>query len=75
MPGSIIPDQYKNIYNVMAHYDGTAEEILAAFPDAEFDTVQMIVAGAGTGGTVTGIGMKMRELAPHIKIHTGQLSC
>lgn len=41
----------------MAHYDETAEEILHQ-TDNKLD---MIVLGAGTGGTLTGIGRKIRE--------------
>lgn len=44
----------------MAHYDGTADEILN---DLE-GSVDMIVMGAGTGGTVAGVGRKIKEKCP-----------
>jgi cystathionine beta-synthase len=56
--------QYGNPYNPIAHYDTTAEEIL----DALDGKVDMLVAGAGTGGTLTGIAMKLKERCPSVKI-------
>jgi cystathionine beta-synthase len=57
-------DQYSNIYNPLAHYDGTAEEILKATGGK----VDMFVAGAGTGGTIAGVGKKLKEKIPGVKI-------
>ena len=57
-------DQYTNAYNPVAHYDTTSEEILAAL-DGQVD---MLVAGAGTGGTITGIGSKLKEKCPNVQI-------
>ena len=48
----------------MAHYDGTGEEILQACNGR----IDMLVAGAGTGGTVTGIGRKIKEKCPTCKV-------
>ncbi|KAI9010653.1 cystathionine beta-synthase, partial [Hyaloraphidium curvatum] len=64
IPDSWIPDQYSNIYNPLAHYDGTAEEILKATGGK----VDMFVAGAGTGGTIAGVGKKLKEKIPNVKI-------
>uniref|UniRef100_A0A8C8SHR6 Cystathionine beta-synthase n=1 Tax=Pelusios castaneus TaxID=367368 RepID=A0A8C8SHR6_9SAUR len=64
IPNSHILDQYRNPSNPMAHYDTTAEEILEQCEGK----VHMVVAGAGTGGTVTGIGRKMKEKCPECKI-------
>jgi cystathionine beta-synthase len=50
----------------MAHYDETAEEILAATNQGK--DLAMIVIGAGTGGTLTGISKKIKQVAPHIKM-------
>ena len=50
----------------MAHYDGTAEEILEAC-DGHVD---MLVVGAGTGGTLTGISRKFKEKCPDCKVFT-----
>jgi cystathionine beta-synthase/cysteine synthase A len=63
IPNSHILDQYENTANPDAHYENTAEEIINDLPD-----VDMIVAGVGTGGTITGIAKRMKEHNPHIKI-------
>jgi cystathionine beta-synthase len=60
----VILDQYRNIYNPLAHYDCTGEEILKALDNK----VDMLVAGAGTGGTITGCAMKLKEKCPNIKV-------
>lgn len=64
IPNSHILDQYANPSNPLAHYDGTAEEILSQC-DGRVDCV---VVAAGTGGTITGIARKIRERAPNCKI-------
>jgi cystathionine beta-synthase len=61
---SIILDQYRNPGNPLAHYDSTAEEILKQ-TDGKVD---MIVIGAGTGGTVTGVGRKFKEVIPECQV-------
>ena len=60
---AFMPQQFNNHANVMAHYTGTAKEILHDLPD-----VNAVVAGIGTGGTVTGLGMGMRNFAPDVKV-------
>ncbi|KAG7315792.1 hypothetical protein KOW79_020658 [Hemibagrus wyckioides] len=64
IPNSHILDQYRNPSNPLAHYDNTAEEILEQC-DGKVD---MLVAGAGTGGTITGVARKLKEKCPNIKI-------
>lgn len=64
IPNSVILDQYTNAGNPLAHYDQTAMEILEQC-DGKID---YLVAGAGTGGTISGIGRKFKELSPHTKI-------
>ncbi|KAK4520765.1 killer toxin resistant protein [Mucor velutinosus] len=64
IPNAVILDQYGNPYNPVAHYDTTAEEILEQC-DGKID---MLVAGAGTGGTISGIAQKLKEKCPNIKI-------
>lgn len=63
-PNSHILDQYTNIANPLAHYDGTANEILQQL-DGKID---MLVAGAGTGGTISGISARVKETNPNVTI-------
>ncbi|VDO52068.1 unnamed protein product, partial [Brugia timori] len=58
LPNAIILDQYTNIANPLEHYDKTAEELLYALDD----NLDVLVAGAGTGGTISGIGHKLKEI-------------
>lgn len=55
-----ILDQYTNPYNPIAHYDGTAEEILSQLGNK----VDMLIATAGTGGTICGLARKIKEKCP-----------
>lgn len=64
IPNSIVLDQYTNSGNPLAHYDQTATELWEQC-DGKIDYV---IVGAGTGGTVTGIGRKLKELSPDVKI-------
>ncbi|KAJ6637068.1 Cystathionine beta-synthase [Pseudolycoriella hygida] len=64
IPNSIVLDQYRNSGNPLAHYDGTGEEILRQCGGK----VDMVVVGAGTGGTVSGIGRKIKEKCPDCKV-------
>ncbi|XP_048254534.1 cystathionine beta-synthase-like isoform X3 [Haliotis rufescens] len=64
IPNSHILDQYRNASNPLAHYDGTAEEILKSCDDK----LDMLVLGAGTGGTLTGVARKIKERCPNCKI-------
>lgn len=59
-----ILDQYANPSNPKAHYENTAEEILAQ-TDGHVDYV---VVSAGTGGTITGIAKKIKEKVPHCRV-------
>ncbi|XP_018333340.1 cystathionine beta-synthase [Agrilus planipennis] len=63
-PNSYILNQYKNSGNPLAHYDHTAMEIYEQC-DGKID---MVVIGAGTGGTVTGIGRRLKELIPNVQV-------
>ena len=64
IPNSHILDQYSNPSNPNAHYEGTAEEILEDFGS----DLAMVVIGAGTGGTITGVAKRLKEVIPSIKI-------
>lgn len=62
-PDSFIPSQFDNPSNPKAHVLTTAEEI---WQDTE-GTVDIIVAGAGTGGTISGIAKNLKAKNPQIK--------
>ena len=64
IPNAYILDQYSNPNNPQAHYDHTAEEILANFDER----LKMVVIGAGTGGTISGIAKKLKEKRSDIQI-------
>jgi cysteine synthase B len=55
-PRYYLPFQYGNDANPRAHYEGTGAEIAA-----ELDRVDVLVAGLGTGGTLMGVGRRLRE--------------
>lgn len=57
--------QFENAANPDAHYQTTAEEILE---QVEGRTVDALVAGVGTGGTISGIGRRLREEFPDMSV-------
>ena len=62
-PGYYMPYQYGNEANPLAHYNGTAVEILD-----ELDEVTAFVGGLGTGGTLMGNGRRLKEANPETLI-------
>lgn len=64
IPNSHILDQYINVANPNAHYEHTAEELLFQCEGK----IDMLVAGAGTGGTISGLARKLKEKCPDIQI-------
>ena len=64
IPNSHILDQYSNSANPDAHYQYTSQEIIADLGPK----LKMIVAGAGTGGTISGIARRIKEYNPEIQI-------
>jgi cysteine synthase B len=58
-----MPYQYGNEANPLAHYFGTGSEIVRDLPETD-----VFVAGLGTGGTLTGVGRRLKEHNPRIKI-------
>jgi len=62
-PDWVMLYQYGNPANALAHYEGTAPEILADLPE-----VTHFVAGLGTTGTLMGAGRYFREHAPQVRI-------
>ncbi len=72
-PDWFMPFQYENPENPHAHYATTAPEIIADLPE-----VDVFVAGLGTGGTLTGVGRRLKEHNPAVRIvaaapHPGDL--
>jgi cysteine synthase B len=63
----VMPYQYGNPANPLAHYETTGPEILADCPE-----VDVFVAGIGTGGTVTGVGRRLREHNPDVRIYAAE---
>ncbi len=58
-----VPNQFENPYNVLAHYETTGKEILE-----QVGKVDVFVAGIGTGGTITGVGRRLKEVYPQTKV-------
>ena len=59
-----MPNQFDNPSNPLAHYETTGQEILRQ-TDGEIDT---FVAGMGTGGTLMGVGKRLKEMDSRIRI-------
>lgn len=63
-PNAWTPGQFTNQANVHAHYKTTGPEI---WQDTD-GNVDMLIAGVGTGGTITGTGTYLKEQNPHLEV-------
>lgn len=63
-PGCFLVGQFENPANALAHYRTTGPEIWSQ----SGEKVDILVAGVGTGGTVTGAGRFLKEKKPHISV-------
>lgn len=63
-PDALIPQQFENPANAEIHEKTTAQEI---WTDTD-GTVDIVVAGVGTGGTITGIGRALKALKPGVQV-------
>jgi len=64
IPGAFYPDQYNNEQNIIAHYRTTGPEIW----EQTDGNVDVLVAGIGTGGTLSGAGRFLKDQNPDVKI-------
>jgi cysteine synthase len=71
--GWLLTNQFHNPANIGAHYGtrefkGTGEEILAQLEASGYPTIGAFVCSSGTGGTITGVGQRIKERDPEAKI-------
>ena len=60
-----LPEQFCNLDNVMAHYETTGREMIQQLSSVD---ISSFVSGIGTGGTLMGVGKRLKESNPFIKV-------
>ncbi len=60
----VMLNQFDNEQNCLAHFNTTGKEILKQIPEK----IDYLIAGLGTGGTITGIARRLRQKYPNIKV-------
>jgi [CysO sulfur-carrier protein]-thiocarboxylate-dependent cysteine synthase len=63
----VMADQYANPNNPLAHYETTGAEIVRDCPE-----IDVFVAGLGTGGTLMGVGRRLREHNPQVRVYAAE---
>ena len=61
-----MPDQFTNPANPLAHYETTGPEIINDYP---YERIDALVAGIGTGGSITGTARRLKESYPDIRVY------
>jgi cysteine synthase B len=61
-------NQYANEWNWRAHHDGTAQELIDQLARLGVGAPELFVSGVGTGGTLTGIGRRLKAHAPKTRV-------
>lgn len=61
--GYVMPSQFTNYYNVISHIESTAIEIVN-----DFEKLDVLVCGIGTGGTISGLSKALKEKFPNLKV-------
>jgi cysteine synthase len=64
-PGSWCPSQFENPSNPRIHFETTAKEIAADFPEG----LDYLVTGVGTGGHITGVAQFLKSIWPELKVY------
>jgi len=63
-PKVFLPNQFKNVDNVLAHRETTGKEVL----NQGGENIDAFVTGTGTGGTLVGVAQALKEKIPNVKI-------
>lgn len=64
----VLLNQFENHDNIQTHYETTGKEIIDQFEKTAKGEIDILVAGVGTGGTIMGIGKRLKEKYSGIKI-------